>query len=58
MLGLLGLKQMHLLFSKGLTPLPVFKPHCKSCSLFDICLPQMANNQKVTDYLKWELDMD
>jgi len=51
-------QSMHLLFSKGLTPLPVFKPHCKSCSLFDICLPQMANNQKVTDYLKWELDMD
>ncbi len=51
-------KSMHILYSQGLTPLPVFKPHCKSCSLFDICIPQVINNQKVADYLKWELDMD
>jgi len=29
------------------------------CSLFDICLPEsMSKTQNVTEYLKWELDMD
>jgi len=51
--------KMHELFNKGLTPLPVVKNHCKMCSLFDICLPEsMSNTQNVTEYLKWELDMD
>lgn len=51
--------KMHDLFSKEITPLPVFKPHCKMCSLVDICLPEyMQIEKKVTEYLKWELDMD
>lgn len=51
--------KMHDLFSKGITPLPVFKPHCKMCSLVDICLPEcMQVEKKVTEYLKWELDLD
>jgi len=45
--------RMHELFSKGMTPAPVFKPHCKSCSLKDICLPSsLANQPAVSEYLK------
>lgn len=35
---------MHELFSKGITPPPVYKPQCRSCSLKDICLPKNLNN--------------
>jgi CRISPR-associated exonuclease Cas4 len=45
--------RMHELFSKGITPAPVFKPHCKSCSLKDICLPSsLADQSSVSEYLK------
>ena len=51
--------RMHELFNEGITPLPVAKKHCKMCSLVDICLPDcLSRDQNVTDYLKWELDMD
>jgi CRISPR-associated exonuclease Cas4 len=49
--------KMHNLYRKGITPLPVLKNHCKMCSLTDICLPNSINTS-VTEYLKWELDMD
>ena len=46
-------EEMHRLFKEAITPLPVFKPHCKSCSLFDICLPQNTNGKcSVNSYLK------
>jgi CRISPR-associated exonuclease Cas4 len=32
--------RMHELYRLGQTPLPVYKSHCKACSLVDICLPQ------------------
>lgn len=45
--------RMHRLYNDSFTPLPVYKSHCKSCSLFDGCLPkQVANGQSVGDYLK------
>jgi CRISPR-associated exonuclease Cas4 len=51
--------RMHILFNEGITPLPVAKKHCRMCSLIDICLPDCTNNfLNVSDYLKWELDMD
>lgn len=51
--------KMHDLFDKGITPLPVAKNHCKMCSLVDVCLPEsMSDSKKVTEYLKWELDMN
>lgn len=37
-------QRMHQLFSEGITPAPVYKPHCRSCSLKDICLPKSMNN--------------
>ncbi len=36
-------KRMHELFDNGVTPPPVFKPHCKSCSLIDVCLPKSSD---------------
>lgn len=52
-------RRMHELFDGGITPLPVYKSHCKACSLFDICLPQsMSGPMKASDYLRNELETD
>jgi len=46
-------KRMHELFAGYITPLPVYKLHCKSCSLIDICLPKAITGIKcVNEYLK------
>jgi CRISPR-associated exonuclease Cas4 len=46
-------KRMHELYTNGITPLPVFKSHCKSCSLLDICLPDtLSKSQQVGAYLE------
>ena len=51
--------RMHKLLDEGITPLPVYKPHCKSCSLIDICLPiSLAGKKKVSEYLKNELEQE
>lgn len=43
---------MHELYNRGITPLPDFKPQCKSCSLYDICLPKsLAQSRSVKEYL-------
>ncbi len=48
--------EMHRLFQQGITPAPIFKSHCKSCSLVEICLPKQLNSLKsVSNYLKTEL---
>ncbi len=52
-------QRMHELFNSGITPLPVYKPHCKACSLIHICLPKsMSGSRKASDYLKKELETD
>lgn len=44
--------RMHQLYYDNLTPSPIYKSHCKACSLYDICLPkQIVNVQPVKDYL-------
>lgn len=49
-------QEMHRIFNQALTPAPVFKPHCNSCSLFDVCLPkQMSSLKTVDNYLETEL---
>jgi len=49
-------KEMHQLFRHAVTPLPAYKSHCKSCSLFDICLPKNINfSNTASNYLKREL---
>jgi CRISPR-associated exonuclease Cas4 len=48
--------EMHRFFEQGFTPVPIYKSHCKSCSLFDICLPKnIVTGNKVINYLKREL---
>lgn len=49
-------EEMHRLFKHVITPPPVYKSHCKSCSLINICLPKKINlNNTVISYLKREL---
>ena len=49
-------KRMHEIFVTAITPLADYQPHCKSCSLKDICLPRsMGNRFSASDYLKINL---
>lgn len=44
---------MHELYDIGVTPPPVYKSHCRSCSLIEICMPKpLARNISVNEYLK------
>jgi CRISPR-associated exonuclease Cas4 len=52
-------ERMHELFSSGITPQPIYKKHCHSCSLYNICKPrQISRITSVTDYLKKSLSFD
>ncbi len=45
--------QMHELYDTGATPLPVYKSHCRSCSLTEICMPkQLAKGVSANEYLR------
>ncbi len=45
--------EMHAFFDKRLTPLPDFRPRCKSCSLVNECLPRpFSRRNSVSNYLK------
>ena len=43
---------MHDLFKTGRVPEAEPHPHCKSCSLYDICMPETARRQSASDYLR------
>ena len=46
-------ERMHELFRKGKTPVPVLQKGCKSCSIYDLCMPDsLCNAQSVNEYLK------
>jgi CRISPR-associated exonuclease Cas4 len=50
--------RMHELFDAGITPRPQLASYCKSCSLFDICIPGVNKNAKtVSRYLEQSLDL-
>ena len=49
---------MHEIFKSGMLPEAVKAPHCKSCSIKDICLPEVANCSRVSTYLKGNLYED
>jgi CRISPR-associated exonuclease Cas4 len=50
--------RMHELFDKGITPKPHLKSHCRSCSLYNICLPAINKSpQSVNNYLDQSLDL-
>lgn len=51
--------EMHRLFAEGYTPPAERRPHCKMCSLVDVCLPQIAGkSQSVNAYVRRWVEMD
>lgn len=51
-------EDMHRTFESGITPRAEERPGCRSCSLRDICSPELARNTSVFRYLKKMLDED
>lgn len=50
---------MHKLFKESITPKPIYKSHCKSCSLLEICNPRFFNKPRiVNNYLKNVFEID
>lgn len=47
--------QMHIAYSKGITPKAQISKKCNSCSLKEICLPQLCKKRNVTQYIDDEL---
>lgn len=45
-------ENMHRIFSSGVIPKAVKGKHCRSCSLVDICMPNLEKCPKVSSYLK------
>lgn len=48
-------KKMHMYYRKRYTPKVKTGPHCKQCSLKDICLPNMMEKQSVRSYIERKL---
>lgn len=46
-----ALYEMHELYSRGFTPKVRRSKSCESCSLIDVCLPEMPENRSVRDYV-------
>ncbi len=50
--------RMHELYDMGMTPAPIPKPRCKSCSLFNLCLPGIKTTYPdVSSYIERNLDI-
>lgn len=49
-------KAMHKTFASGITPKAVEQRGCKSCSLLDICSPELSKKTSVSYYLKKTFD--
>ena len=49
-------RQMHQMFESGQTPKAVEHKGCRSCSLIDVCSPELARKASVAHYLKKMLD--
>lgn len=45
-------EEMHQIYKTGKTPAAIKKNACKSCSLVDLCIPQLVSKQSVANYLK------
>ena len=44
-------EEMHRLFARGYTPRVKKRPGCKSCSLREICLPELEKTRAASAYL-------
>lgn len=49
-------EEMNRCFDRGHTPNVRRKSGCKSCSLYDQCLPQMLQRRPVDDYIRGALE--
>jgi CRISPR-associated exonuclease Cas4 len=49
-------KEMHHFYKNRYTPKVKTGPHCKSCSLQDICLPKLMNKRTVKSYIERKLN--
>lgn len=47
--------EMHRIFDAGIIPAPIYKPHCRNCSLFNECMPKTPSQTAVHNYLKTNL---
>lgn len=47
--------EMHRIHDIGIVPAPVYKQHCRNCSLFDECMPKTPSQSAVNKYLKTNL---
>lgn len=47
--------EMHRIFDTGIIPAPIYKPHCRNCSLFNECMPKTPSQTAVNNYLKTNL---
>lgn len=45
-------EEMHQIYERGYTPRPKTSKKCKSCSLKDLCLPELENVPTASDYIK------
>jgi CRISPR-associated exonuclease Cas4 len=55
-MDLLG--QMRYMYERGITPKPKLIPGCASCSLKDLCLPELTRRQTVRTYIARRLKAD
>ena len=44
-------KEMNQYYQRGWTPKVKSRPKCKSCSLYEICLPNLEKRNNVSDYI-------
>lgn len=45
-------KEMNHYYEQGWTPSAKYKTKCKSCSLLDVCIPQLGNKKSVSEYIE------
>lgn len=48
-------KKMHEIYNSSEMPAPVKFPHCKKCSLVDVCMPDVGHFMSASSYLKRNL---
>lgn len=47
--------EMHRIYDAGIVPAPIYKQHCRNCSLYDECMPKTPPRTAVNNYLKANL---
>lgn len=47
--------EMHRIYDAGIVPDPIYRQHCRNCSLFDECMPKTPSHTTVNNYLKSNL---